>query len=71
MLITESEHLHKFKIRSYPEPFLVKAQNENIFQSERVAGGMSRSSSVEFAVFVNGVCSPSHLGKSLNTLGKC
>ena len=53
MLITESEHLHKFKIRSYPESLLIGTQNENTVQSERAAGGMGRNSSVEFAVLVN------------------
>lgn len=71
MLTAEGEHLHKFTIRSYPEPLLIGTPSENIFQSARAAGGMGGSPSVEFAVLVNCVCSPSHSGKSLNTLGKC
>lgn len=54
MLIATCEHLHKFKMGSYPEPLLVDTQNENIFQSERGAGEMSRGSSqLIFAVLVN------------------
>lgn len=54
MLAVERQHRHKFKMKSYLEPLLVETQNENIFQSERGDGEMSKiEKRVDFAVLVN------------------